>query len=95
MKNFDFFYEAQCVWDETMAENLAEHMNRSKEKIVVFSGNGHIAYGFGIPDRLQRRRPASAATLLLMPFNDWKTIGKEIGDFLWLTSDCSYSEGGN
>ena len=42
LRRFDYFYEAQCVWEDTMAENIAEHLKRHKERLAVFLGNGHI-----------------------------------------------------
>ena len=49
MQNFDHFYQAQCVWDETMAETIADHIKAHGGKMVVFTGNGHIVNKFGIP----------------------------------------------
>jgi uncharacterized iron-regulated protein len=88
LRDFELFYEAQCVWDETMAENLAEHSWGSRELVVVFAGNGHIAYKFGIPDRTARRRPVSVATILLLPLSETTVLEKAIADYVWLTSDC-------
>ncbi|MDP6180717.1 MAG: ChaN family lipoprotein, partial [Desulfatiglandales bacterium] len=42
LKKFETFYEAQCVWEDTMAHNLAEHLSQNKRKLVVFTGIGHI-----------------------------------------------------
>ncbi|MCP4686632.1 MAG: PDZ domain-containing protein, partial [Desulfobacterales bacterium] len=54
--DFDYFLQAQILWDETMAESahvfLAEHPG---VKMVILAGNGHVAYKYGIPDRLHRR----------------------------------------
>jgi uncharacterized iron-regulated protein len=85
LKNFQFFFEAQCVWEETMARNIADYMKDHDQKVIVFSGNGHIIWKFGIPDRLRRRLPVSLVTV--MPFSLYKTASfeKGIADFIWFT----------
>ena len=49
------YYEAQLVWDETMAHAVSTLIaNKSDDQtIVVFAGAGHIDYGYGIPRRVQ------------------------------------------
>ena len=87
MQNFDHFYQAQCVWDETMAETIADHMKAHGGKMVVFTGNGHIVNKFGIPDRVLRRVDVKTATVLLYPLTERTTINKRMADYVWLTSD--------
>ncbi|WP_321394890.1 ChaN family lipoprotein [uncultured Desulfuromusa sp.] len=57
----DGFQRVQTLWDETMAQNLAEYLqNEGKNRqILVIAGGNHIRYGFGIPRRLFRRVPVS------------------------------------
>ena len=85
LKEFDFFYEAQCVWEETMAYHLAEHLKSGKGRLVVFTGNGHIINKFGIPDRTLRRVPASMVTVMPYPLNGKETIDRGIADYVWFT----------
>lgn len=85
LKNFDFFYEAQCVWEETMAHNLAEHLASGEGRLVAFTGNGHIVNKFGIPDRTLRRVPASMVTVMPYPLNGKETIDRQTADFVWFT----------
>ncbi len=87
MQKFDHFYQAQCVWDETMAETIADHMKAHGRKMVVFTGNGHIANNFGIPDRVLRRVDVKTATIVLYPLTERSTINKRMADYVWLTSD--------
>ncbi len=55
-KNFENFYYAQVLWDETMAQGVAEYLKRNpKKQMVVLAGNGHLRFGYGIPDRVKRR----------------------------------------
>jgi uncharacterized iron-regulated protein len=88
LKSFEYFYEAQCVWDETMAENLADYLKGRDEKVIVFSGSGHVLYKFGIPDRTLRRHPAPAATIVLLPMGGGTTLEKGMADYVWLTREC-------
>jgi len=56
LKNFDYFYQAQVLWDETMAETISNYLGgHPGTKMVVLAGIGHVAYGYGIPSRVKRR----------------------------------------
>ena len=85
LKSFEFFYQAQCVWEETMARNIAEFLKTHDERVLVFSGNGHIVRKFGIPDRVQRRRPVSVVTIMPFSLRKTVTLERDMADFLWLT----------
>ncbi len=87
MQNFEHFYQAQCVWDETMAETIADYMKAHGGRMVVFTGNGHIVNKFGIPDRVLRRVDVKIATIVLFPLTERTTINKRMADYVWLTSD--------
>ncbi len=55
-RNFEFFYQAQILWDETMAMSADEFMQKNQDyRMVVVAGGGHLAYGSGIPKRCHRR----------------------------------------
>jgi len=89
LKNFEYFYQAQCVWEETMAENIARYLADNRGKMVVFAGNGHITDRFGIPERVLRRLQVSLATIVLYPLTDRTIMNEEMADYIWLTSDSS------
>ncbi|MBJ6726643.1 ChaN family lipoprotein [Geomesophilobacter sediminis] len=58
----DGFVRAQTLWDETMAESVANFLDSPQGKdrhLLVFAGGHHVGYGFGIPRRVFRRMPAS------------------------------------
>jgi uncharacterized iron-regulated protein len=78
---FDDFYMAQCVWDEIMAESIAS--NLGNKKIVVLTGNGHIQYKYGIPDRTFRRTGTSFRTIYLASVGEAVELG--IADYVWVT----------
>ncbi len=50
------FVDVQLLWDESMAERLAQYLRADPaRRVVVIAGNGHVAYSAGIPQRLHRR----------------------------------------
>jgi uncharacterized iron-regulated protein len=52
-KQFQFFCEAQLLWNQTMAYNIAEFLKKNPaKKIVVLTGNGH-AWKKGIPEQVR------------------------------------------
>ncbi|HEY6011309.1 MAG TPA: ChaN family lipoprotein, partial [Nitrospirota bacterium] len=64
-RKFDFFYQAQILWDETMALSIDEYLRKNPDhRMVVIAGIGHLAYGAGIPKRAQRRNGLDFATIL-------------------------------
>ena len=67
--DFETFYRAQVLWDESMAQSIAEYLQSEQghdKKMVVFAGTHHIQYGFGIPRRVFRRLPLSYVIVLPM-----------------------------
>lgn len=77
-RDFDFFYQAQILWDETMAESIDQFLKaHSSDQMVVLAGNGHLAYGSGIPKRTARRNGYDHAILL----ND-SDLKKGIADYV-------------
>ncbi|MFH2219120.1 MAG: ChaN family lipoprotein [Pseudomonadota bacterium] len=79
--NFDYFYMAQCVWEDTMAESIARNL---KEKtMIVLAGNGHIVRKFGIPDRTFQRTGASFRTIYLAPGGS--EVERDFADYIWVT----------
>jgi uncharacterized iron-regulated protein len=85
-KSFDRFYTAQLLWDETMAERVANFVkqNPDRQKIVI-AGSSHIIYGYGIPDRVRRRMSNksgfSQKTVLLS--DEGILSSPQPADFIW------------
>lgn len=82
--NIDRFFLAQVLWDETMAETIAEFIKVNPDyQVIVLAGQGHIIYGYGIPSRVQRRLgdKIKQKTILLNPDTDSQV--KNIADYLW------------
>jgi uncharacterized iron-regulated protein len=54
--DFDFFLQSQVAWDESMAQTAAEFLaNTPDTTLVILAGSGHVRYGHGIPQRIERR----------------------------------------
>jgi uncharacterized iron-regulated protein len=77
---FDRFLDGQLLWDEGMADRAARYLIEHPERsLVVLTGSGHLAYGGGIPQRLERRLPVTGAIVL----NGWEgEITPEVADYL-------------
>ncbi len=61
---FEYFCEAQILWDASMAVHLATYLQEHPERtVVVLAGNGH-AWKHGIPEQLLRRGDYRTRVLL-------------------------------
>jgi uncharacterized iron-regulated protein len=85
--NAEQFFQAQVLWDETMAEGIANFIKTNQNhQILVLAGQGHIAYGYGIPSRVARRlknQPLTQRSILLSPPQETTTSkDKPIADFI-------------
>jgi aminopeptidase N len=77
-EKFDFFYQAQILWDETMSESIDRFLRtHPNDQMVVLAGSGHLTYGFGIPKRTARRNGYDYAIIL----ND-VDVEKDVADFI-------------
>jgi aminopeptidase N len=81
-RNFDFFYEAQVLWDESMAHNLVSFMRENPgHQAVVIVGMGHLSFGSGIPKRAYRLNGEDYSVIL----ND-ADMEKGIAEFMLFPS---------
>ena len=82
---FDNFFAAQVLWDETMADSIVRQLeNEPERQVVVLAGEGHVAFDYGIPSRVQRRLPDVAqASVRLSPID--QPVTPEFTDFVWIT----------
>jgi len=90
--DFERFFQAQVLWDETMAERIAQQLQRQPQTlVVVLVGQGHLLYGDGIPNRLARRlprlpngSPLVQYSVLLNPSEALQNQpGQAIADYFW------------
>ena len=82
-RNFDFFYQSQVLWDESMAQSIDEFFKKNQDfqqngQFVVIAGGGHIQYGSGIPKRTFRRNGYEYAVIL----ND-ANMERNIADYIF------------
>ena len=78
---FEDFYMVQAVWEDAMAEMIAQNLINGP--MVVLAGNGHIQFKYGIPDRAFRRTGASFRTIYLAPAGG--DVERDIADYIWVT----------
>lgn len=92
-ERFTRFFQAQVLWDETMADRIAQAVQQNPDRlIVVLVGQGHLFYHDGIPNRVARRlknKSIKQTTILLNsdpsePLFE-PTTKQPIGDILWNT----------
>jgi len=85
--SFERFFLAQVLWDETMAESIAEFVKANpNHTVIVLAGQGHLVYGYGIPSRVARRLSNSLVQKsILLNFDAELPLKKDqpVADFLW------------
>lgn len=79
--NFEYFYMAQNVWEDAMAEAIAK--NIGDRNMVVLVGNGHIVRKFGVPNRAYARKPLPFRTVYLTSVDG--KVELAAGDYIWIT----------
>jgi uncharacterized iron-regulated protein len=85
-QDFERFLQVQLLWDEGMAKRAADYLiSNPEKKMVVLAGIGHVANGYGIPDRVKRRAQVNGLTVL-----PWGSVEVRpgIGDFLLFPEDA-------
>lgn len=83
---FEYFYQAQCVWEETMAETIARSLTTAP--MLVLAGNSHIQYHYGIPDRAFRRTGVPFRTVYLAAAGE--SVELSVADYIWVTPDSAF-----
>jgi uncharacterized iron-regulated protein len=92
-RNFDRFVDVQLTWDETMADTAARYLQANPgRRMVLMAGSGHIAYRWGIPDRLARRLPDLAMATVV--FDDGKQINRRLADYLVFSPEVQLPQAG-
>lgn len=88
-EDFERFFTAQVLWDETMADRIAQFLTvHSDYQVVVLAGQAHIIYGYGIPSRVARRlgsKIVQRSILLNYSEEERASNNKPIADYLWNT----------
>jgi uncharacterized iron-regulated protein len=80
-ENFEYFYAAQCVWEDIMAESIAQNLDDDANMLVLL-GNGHIINKYGVPDRAFVHTHTPFRTIYL------SSVGAQAkmtyGDYIWV-----------
>jgi len=79
--DFENFYAAQSVWEDAMAEAIAENLNN--DVMVVVVGNGHIQFKYGIPERAFKQTGAAFKTIYTASAGT--EVELDIADYIWVT----------
>lgn len=80
---FDHFVQAQLVWDEGMAQSAGAYLDANPgRRMVILAGSGHLAFGSGIPQRLERRAKVTYSIVL----NDGAQVEPHIADYILLST---------
>ena len=83
--SFENFFAAQVLWDETMAEGNDKQLEAEPTRqVIVLAGEGHIAYDYGIPNRVTRRLPEINDVSVRLLAAD-QPIDPDFSDFTWVT----------
>jgi uncharacterized iron-regulated protein len=83
LNDFNFFLQAQALWDEGMAESAHQFLvNNPEHKLVILAGNGHLSYKYGIPERLHQRNQEPFTVLV-----QDEIIEDGIADYVLLTEE--------
>ncbi len=93
-QTLDHYYEAQVVWDETMASGVAEALSgpMAPAQLLVIAGRVHIAAGLGIPSRAARRGAAPFLTVIPLSAAELSEElelppAERAADFLWVVPE--------
>jgi uncharacterized iron-regulated protein len=83
---FEDFLRGQLTWDESMAERAADYLRANPDhRMLILAGSGHISYGSGIPNRLQRRFNVEQSSILVS--EDLLPASRDIADYLVLSTE--------
>ena len=64
--NYERYYKAQTLWDQTMADRVVQFRKRDPaNKLVVFAGRGHLGAGYGMPPYVKQKLTAVRQKILL------------------------------
>jgi uncharacterized iron-regulated protein len=87
---FSGFIQAQGLWDETMAENIATFLvNNPAHRMVVLAGTQHIRKDSGIPPRVARRIPVGQASALNILSENAPADITDVADFVFMAQPLS------
>ncbi len=85
-RSFNFFYQAQILWDESMAHSIDAYLKENPDRrMVVLAGIGHLAFGYGIPHRAHRLNGLEYSIVL-----NNSDVEENIADFILFPEPVEY-----
>jgi hypothetical protein len=94
-----FALDSQALWDASMAYVITERLMDEPGALVVhFVGSFHVATGTGLPEQIQRYRPATRSLIVtIRPAASIDSFDEEefsgLGDFVVLTDEAHTADG--
>jgi beta-lactamase class A len=85
-KTFEGLYRAQVAWDEVMAANAIKGEEKSKSRMIVLAGSGHLLYNLGVNARVYEQNRLPFATLVpvsVAPGEKQLLVERSLADFVW------------
>lgn len=86
-RQFETFFQAQVLWDETMAERISQFLSANPNtQVIVLVGQGHLLYGDGIPNRVARRqnKKVTQSVVLINPPKEIQAeTDRPAADYFW------------
>ncbi|WP_163338332.1 ChaN family lipoprotein [Desulfopila sp. IMCC35008] len=80
------FIQAQALWDETMAKNIADYLkNHPGTMMVVLAGTQHTRKDSGIPPRVARRINVDQASVLNLSGESIPANMDQVADYYFLS----------
>ncbi len=87
------FLQAQGLWDESMAENIANYIKKyPRQKMVVLAGAQHTRKDIGIPPRVKRRVDIKQSSVLNIASSSDQTDIAETTDYFFISSPVELPE---
>jgi aminopeptidase N len=87
------FLQAQGLWDETMAENIADYLKKHpSKKMVVLAGTQHTRKDSGIPPRVKRRIDINQSSVLNISSSGNQENLAEMADYFFTSNPAELSE---
>ena len=81
------FIQAQGLWDESMAENIANYLKTHPgQKMIVLAGSQHTRKDSGIPPRVKRRIDVEQSSVLNIGGSSDRTNLKKVADYFFISA---------
>lgn len=83
---FEGLYRAQSAWDEVMAYNAVQIVDRENKKMVILAGSGHLLYNLGMNRRAFEKSQLLFKTLICVEVSKEQRsteVSRSLADYVW------------